>query len=187
MSYDVPEIEPEELVAGETWRWNKILADYPASTWTLSYVFLLQSGTTSFTITTSSDGDTHVISVVAATTAAYTAGDYYWQAYVTDGTNKYLADRGAMTVLPDFGSETSDPRTHERIVLDALEACIENRATDDVLEMTMPNGKSLKVMSWDELIKARKYYRRLVSAQERSVDDPNSDRHIKYTFTEVSG
>lgn len=37
MSVTVPTTEPESVVAGDTWTWKRLLADYPAGTYTLKY------------------------------------------------------------------------------------------------------------------------------------------------------
>ncbi len=53
------------------------LADYPASKWTLTYYLRKDGATataTSFSAT--ADGDTHLVTIAAATTAGYAAGVY---------------------------------------------------------------------------------------------------------------
>ena len=68
--------EPEKLTAGVTWKWKKAnLANYPASKWTLTY-YLRKDGATATSFSATADGDTHLVTVAAATTAAYAAGVY---------------------------------------------------------------------------------------------------------------
>ncbi len=68
---EIPETEPTRVAAGETWRWDRNITDYPASLWTLTYSFLLQSGSTRFDVVATQDGDTHQVHVPASTTAAH--------------------------------------------------------------------------------------------------------------------
>lgn len=134
MAYDIPTSEPTAARAGDTWQWTRTLADWPASVWTLSYTLI--NAAAKITLTATADGDTHDIDVPPATTAAYTAGRYDWTAQVTDGTNKYPVGSGAMDVLPDItAASTHDSRSHARVMLDAIEALLENRATTGDLDV----------------------------------------------------
>jgi len=154
---NLPDTEPSSLVAGESWKWTKSLSDYPADTWTLNYYFLLSTGTTTFNITAAADGTDYLIDVAPATTAAYTPGSYKWQAFVDDGTDKFKVCCGDMEVLPDFSSDTSDPRSDVEIILDAINAMLKGKANRDQME-TEVNGKKIKRYSWEELREMRKYF-----------------------------
>ena len=68
--------EPEKLTSGVTWKWNKTLSDYPANeSWYLVY-YLRKNGATATSCSATADGDTHLVTVAAATTAGYAAGVY---------------------------------------------------------------------------------------------------------------
>jgi len=168
MTATVPTTEPDALRAGMTWAWTRELTDYPAGTWTLTYWFkqLAASGA-KFSAVATASGSTHSVSVAAATTAAYTAGEYSWVAVVASGAEVYEVDRGTLTLLPKYNADAAlDDRSHARVVLDAIEAVIENRATLDQQEYTIGN-RSLKRMSVDELMKFRDKYRAEVYAEEQ--------------------
>ena len=51
------------------------LADYPASKWTLTY-YLRKDGAAATSFSATADGDTHLVTIAAATTAGYAAGVY---------------------------------------------------------------------------------------------------------------
>jgi len=102
----IPTSEPPFLTAGDTWTWTRSFPDYPASSgWELSYA--LTSSTAQVAITASASGDDHLVSVAAAITAAYTAGDYSWQAYVTLDAERYMVDSGRVTVRPNLAAASS--------------------------------------------------------------------------------
>ena len=62
-------------------KWKRSIDDYKASDgWTLKYSFRGTAGT--IDITSSADGDEHLISLSPTTTAAYDAGMYDVQGYV---------------------------------------------------------------------------------------------------------
>ena len=135
MAHQIPETEPTALSAGSTWTWRRAdLSDYPASVWTLSYRF--KNATAAFDVTASADGDAFLIEVAPATTAAFAAGRYDWRAFVTDGTDVHEVDAGVFEVTPNFQTaEVYDGRTLSRRLLDAVNAILEQRATDGDIDL----------------------------------------------------
>ena len=83
----IPTTEPSSIKAGMTVKWKRTLSDYPATLWTLTYV-LFKAGT-QIKFNASADGTDHSVTLAKATTAAYTAGNYTWQAYVDDGSERF--------------------------------------------------------------------------------------------------
>lgn len=123
MAADVPTTEPRYLTAGDTWTWKITLSDYPAGDgWTLTYA--VASSSALITITSSADGDDHLVEVAAATTADYSAGDYEWQSYATSGAERYSISQGKLTVRPNLAAASSgyDTRSAAKKALDAVEA-----------------------------------------------------------------
>lgn len=168
MTASIPTTEPTELRAGDTWRWTRSLANYPASSgWTLKYRY--KNATGGFEIVASASGADFSVSIAAATTAAYTAGTYAWTAWVEGGSSeKYTVDGGVCTVKADYraaaASTPLDDRTHARKVLDAIESVIEGRASKDQ-ERYMIAGRELWRTPIPILLKLRQTYRAEVKAQ----------------------
>ena len=109
--------EPEKVTAGVTWKWEKTFSDYPASEWTLTY-YLRKNGATA-------DGDTHLVTVAAATTAAYASGIYDFIGWAIKGTEKYEVFNASIEVLPNpTNASAYDPRSHARKVMELIEAAI---------------------------------------------------------------
>lgn len=150
-----PTIEPTEIRAGDTITWKKTLADYPAPTNVLSYRLI--NGAHTVDITAAADGTDHLVTITAATSAAYTAGDYEWFSFATAGTVRTTLGRGTITILPDPATAI-DFRSHAKKVLDAIEAAIEGRATRTDLEYSIA-GRSIRSMTHAELITARAFYK----------------------------
>ncbi len=123
--------EPEKLTSGVTWKWKKTVSDYPASEWTLTY-YLRKDGATATSFSAAADGDTHLVTVAAATTAGYAAGVYDIIGVVVKAAEKYVVFDGIFEVLTNPATAGAyDPRTHARRVLDLIEAAMEGR---------IPNG-----------------------------------------------
>ena len=65
--------EPEKLTSRSHMEMEKNISDYPASEWTLTY-YLRKDGATATSFSATADGDTHLVTVAAATTSGYAAG-----------------------------------------------------------------------------------------------------------------
>ena len=141
-----PQREPFSLVIADRWTWKKDeLTDYPSSAYTLKYSFRLDgAGSTEIQITASANGTAFKIEVGASTTTSYTAGNYQWQSYLTRNSDneRVTIDSGYIEIRPNRDLATTDPRSHFKIVLDNIEAVIEERATKDQ-EAYSINGRSL--------------------------------------------
>lgn len=177
---------PNQLRAGDTWKWTATLSDYPATTWTLTYYLVRQSIAT-ISFAASADGADHAVSVAAADTAAYTPGVYKYQAVVDDGTDHYQVEAGTVELLANFASGASsiDARSHARKVLDAVEALIEGTASKDQQEIT-EGGVTLKRRSVEDLLSLRDRYRAEVAAElrrERAERGLGTAKTIKVRFT----
>jgi len=164
---DTPTIEPSSVNAGDTWRWTRSLADYPASAgWALSYTLINASA--KITVNASASGDDHAVTVAAATTAGYAAGTYDWRARVSKAGEVYTVGEGRLTVRNAFSAATFDARTHARKTLDAIEAVIEGRASSAVAEYTIA-GRSLKHIPVADLLALRDKYRAEVLREDAAA------------------
>ncbi len=127
MAATIPTDEPTRLRAGDTWKWTRTLADYPAGTWVLKYRFKNAAG--GFEIVASASGTDHAVTVAAATTGAYVAGSYQWMAWVESGSEKFTIDTGSAEVEADYRSGTAttalDDRSHARKMVDQIETWLE--------------------------------------------------------------
>ncbi|MDP7442150.1 MAG: hypothetical protein QGI37_10410, partial [Verrucomicrobiota bacterium] len=71
------------------------------------------------------DGDTHLVTIAAATTAAYASGIYDFVGWAIKGTEKYEVFNASIEVLPNpTNSSAYDPRSHARKVTELIEAAI---------------------------------------------------------------
>jgi hypothetical protein len=167
MTIEIPTNEPLKIVAGDYVQWKRELSDFPADDgWVLTYTLL--NATTKITITAAADGADHLVTLAIATTAAYTAGEYTWQAYATKAatSQRYKVDEGTMEVEANFAAlSTLDARTHVKKVLDAIEAVIENRATLDQEEYSI-QGRSLRRTPMEDLLTLHKRYKRLYAEEQ---------------------
>lgn len=164
---DIPTLEPTTANAGDTWRWNRTLADYPASAgWALSYTLI--NAAAKITINAAASGDDHAVTVSAATTAGYAAGSYDWRARVSKAGEVYTVGEGRITVRNAFAGATFDARSHARKTLEAIEATIEGRASSATLEYEIA-GRRMKYIPAAELLKLRDKYRGEVAREDAAT------------------
>lgn len=187
MSYQVPIIEPKTITLGDLASWRRVLGDYPASTWTLTYYLRNSTSGDAETITAGSDGDDHLISVAAATTATWAAGTYYWKAIVSSGLERYTVDEGTFIIESNPAvTTTDDSRTDAKIILDALIAAFKDRASRPEKQYGIAAaGRNFTFHTLEEWQKAIAYWSNVVKSEEDAVlaaKGKNTGRRILIKF-----
>lgn len=164
-SANYPSQEPETLVIGDRWVWQRpdLVTDYPTDQYALTYEFHCDSGgggSHQFTITATETTLAYVVEVASTVTDDYTAHQYKWYAFITrtSDSERVAVDDGMTTLVANYADTNADLRTHAKKVLDAVQAVIENRATIDQSSFSIA-GRSLSRMSIDELFLVRDRYR----------------------------
>jgi len=165
-STNYPGNVPDTLTVGDRWAWKRedIVTDYIPTSYTLSYSFrLLASAATEIQLGSSQITESttaYIVEVPSSTTAGYTKGDYEYQEYIsrTSDSERIITARGYVTLKPNLDADSSDPRSHARIVFDALEAMLESRASIDQSSMSIA-GRSLSRMTPEEIRDWYEYYR----------------------------
>ena len=163
MTVEIPTSEPDVIIAGDTLKFTKDLPDYlPADSWVLTYALVKYGTQIKITATDNGDG-THLVNVAIVTTGAYAVGDYQWHAYVTKSGERYTVGKGRVKIKTDFAGQASgfDGRSHAQVMLDAIEARLQGRATDNQLDIisTALEGRSITRETTAELIKLRSFYK----------------------------
>ena len=170
---EYPTQEPYELIIGDRWVWKREdLHDlYTVGSYTLTYYFDSDTGggsSNSFNIAATGVTDTYFVEVGSSTTANYTADDYIWNAFITrdSDSERVLVDSGKLTIKANFAATTVDQRSHNKKVLDALKALMENKATIDQSSMSIA-GRSLSRLTPEELRDWIKDYEGRVKEKKR--------------------
>ena len=190
MAATVPKIEPYEVFAGDTFRWDKTLDNYtPADSWALTYSFRSNTGT-GFNITgaANSGNSGWEITVAAATSASYTTGDYECQAYVTKGSERFVVDNGRTVINRNLNAltvgATTDLRTHAKLMLSKIQSVLEGRVDADIENYSI-GGRSINKIPVNELVSILHTYEEKLDKEERKARLANkhgSGRLIKARF-----
>jgi hypothetical protein len=181
--------EPEKLTAGVTWKWKKTISDYPASEWALTY-YLRKDGASATSFSAAADGDSYLVTVAAATTAAYASGIYDFIGWVIKGTEKYEVFNSMIEVLPNpTNTSAYDPRSHARRVMELLEAAMEGRVPNG-MESYSIGGRSINKIPLSQLRELWEKYKQDVVMEEqaeRLVNGRRSGKNIGVRFNRPSG
>jgi hypothetical protein len=187
--------EPISITQGEQIEWSKSFADYPADEWTLSYRF--RGPATGFNVNATADGLDFTITLTATNSLTMDAGKWKWQAWATniaDTAIKLMILNGELLAEQGFASdETGDieTRSPNKILLDAIDAALQSRATADQLEfeVSTPAGSTrIKRAPIVDLIAARKMYAAIVARENTQARLRNGGKFgvaVKARFTET--
>lgn len=163
MAANIPTSEPTSLLAGDTAKWLKSIADYPATDgWSLSYV--LVSAAQRITFTATANGSDYLVNASAATTAAWVAGSYAWRAQVSKSGEVFTVASGTIDVMPAFASAI-DSRSHARKTLANIEAYMENAGNLSAASYEIA-GRKLQRIPLPELMALRDKYKGEVARED---------------------
>ena len=128
-----------------------------------------------------SESSAWLFQVSSVTSAAFVAGFYHWQleAVRTSDSERLVVERGTFTAIADLDINGADPRTHAEIMVDKIQAVLENRADSDVDDYSIA-GRSLTKMKVKDLLYWRDYYRAEVLKEKRQ-ELINRGKRVKST------
>jgi hypothetical protein len=156
---------PTQITAGDTIALQISLSDYPASaSWVLHYTFI--NTLNKYTVDGTASGADHLINITAATSAAYVAGKYSWQGYVTKAAERYTIGNGTIDILPNLAAASGgyDNRSHVKKTLDALESWLETK-NPAVAEYEIA-GRRMKYIPITDLLRLRDRYKMELRSEE---------------------
>ena len=173
---NAPTEVPKEIVVGDfvLFKNTTLGTDYDNSTHTLRFVAKsLNTTNTEISATASASEDDYLFTLGVNTTQTYTSGDYRYQLEILRNSDnaRRVVETGELKIIGDL-DEIADPRSHAEVMLDKIEAVIENRADGDLSSYSIA-GRSITKMSPEELRAHRDYYRREAKAEQRKRDIKN--------------
>lgn len=178
---------PREITAGDHLNQVIALPGYPAPLWQL--FITLHNATEVITLESAADDAAHAIAKPAATTALWAPGRYDWTAYVTGPDDaRVTLGTGVLKILADPATAGArDGRSHARRMLDAIEAALEGRATQQQLDIlrTAHGDRNLE-QDVAKLTALRGTYAREVRQEERAAALARGERlpsTLKVRFT----
>lgn len=187
---DIPDIEPKSFIAGDTVKWTKSLAAYPADeSWVLTYEF--RGIASRQTVTCTASGADHLATISASASAAFLPGEYQVTARASKAGDVYTAWRGRITVEqnPSVGTSGVDTRTTAKKLLDAVEHALEGVATREEKSYSISpaggTGRQIEFCSIDVLLAARSRLQAEVRREqqaERIAQGRRSGTTVRFHF-----
>lgn len=169
---------PNFIFAGDTVVFKISGEDYSAALYTYNLILLNTSN--QVIITGTNDSGDHLVNIPSTTTANYVPGKYNWTSYFTDGTDRYRGQSGTLEIRPDYSVQTTgyDARSFAQKIVDALEAAITNRATNEQLTLISQSCTDLNVSFKADVYAEYQRWKELLK-QELDAEKVASGRKIK--------
>lgn len=169
MSATLPTREPTKVLQNTTEKWTKDLPAYlPADGWALRYYLATAADEATVEATDNGDGR-FLVTLSQAVTLGMDVGVWTWDAIVSKDGEAFRVGTGTLEVEETITGAGSgvERRTLARRTLAAIEAVLLGRASETDLSYQIA-GRSLAKFGHDELIRARRYWRREVEREERA-------------------
>jgi hypothetical protein len=158
MALNPATLEPRELVAGDSISFRRVLADYPAGDgWALEYEL---SGPVNFEFTSAADGNAHLCTVAAATTAEWIPGEYLLCGFAVNASAAERVEiyRAQFVVTPNVAAGQAAAQTHAQKMILLIEAVQLGKAGHDILESDI-EGSRIKRLTPRELREEYAYWK----------------------------
>jgi hypothetical protein len=184
--------EPTQIIAGDSASWTITTENsdfYASNGFVLSYSLRGTAG--SYNVTSSADGDDHLIEIPAATSALWENGTYEYQAVVTKAatSERYTIKTGEIKVVVDLASiplqggvdTRHDGRSYAKKILDAIDATMLGKVTDDAQTMQSA-GTMIIYMSATQLMDARGQYEAIYNSEEdqKKIDKGDYPNNVHF-------
>lgn len=164
--------EPQQITAGDTIVWYRVVSDFPASEgWTLNYVL---RGPTTIKLTAATfQTANYVVEVADTVTADWKPGLYSMQAYVSDGTDRFTVQTWfpKLTIKPNpanFVEGSASNLTFAQATLVAVETALLALASRKVSSASV-NGQSYSIQDVTKLVALRNRMREEVQSEQDAI------------------
>jgi hypothetical protein len=164
---------PGQLSAGDSITWQDGTAHdnlgnaLTSASWTLNYYI---RGTQNLDLTASANGPGWQTTISAAQSATLSPGTFYWQAAVSNGSQRITLGTGQITITANLATAagTFDGRTPSEIALDAINAEINARLTGGMAEEYTIGNRSLKKTPMKDLLEMQARYKTIVARDRQA-------------------
>ncbi len=168
-------------VAGDTLEFSFSFSDYPASGDWVATVHL-RSGANKFSQALTSSGDSHVGTVLPATTAEYPPGIYDMTVTVTDGTERHVAHEQQLVIKPDPAAASialTALETELAAVNTAITAVLAGEGVQAYTIQTQAGSRNVQRMSLESLRDHRRYLEGKIDGERAAMGAEPKNRTWK--------
>jgi len=163
-------LEPRTIYAGTRVEWTSNLGDYTLGNG-YGYTYDFRSAADAFRFSGSpTAGNTLEITLLAATTAAYTADTYNWYLFATLAGERYFVRTGIMVVKPDIVAvSASDQRTDAQINMEAIMVLIKGESSQNVAAYSI-SGRNITKESKESLRREWRAWKNIWDAEQDQIN-----------------
>lgn len=153
---------PAQIRAGDTVKWrddagrDNLGNEITSVSWTLTYYLRTNTASEGATVVGVAYGQGWENTIAAATSGAFDAGQWYWQAIATAGAEKVTLGAGQLEVLPALNYSGTpgafDGRSQAQKDLDAVQAAIRTMISGGAVQEYTIGNRRLKKMEMTDLL-----------------------------------
>jgi len=163
---------PEKIISGFSYEFALDLPAYPPGEGWSVFLAIRLPGADAQKIEAVHNGSVYVFTISPSVSGALPGGIAAWQCSAERSDNeRTLVDNGRMEIAPDLMNNETDPRSKAEIMIDAIDAVLQDRATDGQAEI-MYKERQLKYMSVNELLRLRSYF---IDLLPEAQNEPNCE------------
>lgn len=153
---------PAQIRAGDTVKWRDDAArdnlgnPIDSGSWTLTYYLRTNTASEGATVVGVPFGQGWELTIAAATSAGFDAGQWFWQAVATSGSDSVTLGAGQLEVLPalNYSGQPAafDGRTQAQKDLDAVQAAVRAMVAGGAVAEYSIGSRRLKKMEMADLL-----------------------------------
>ncbi len=148
---------PARITSGDSLSWlddptiDNLRNKLSPPDWTLSYSFV---GAVKLELTAIQEGSRWKTSMTTAQSLTLSAGDYYWQAYATNGSDRVNVGAGKLAVLPNLHASQpgDDMRSQTKKDLDAVQLAMRKIISGGAVARYTIGHRQVEKMAMSDLL-----------------------------------
>lgn len=179
------DITEQILYPGDSFEWEESNSDYDSATYTIKY-YLQKTDETPKEIASEDSSGVHLFTKSAELTEQFESGVYKYQKKAIHKTTlavKTIAS-GTVEILKTLASG-NDSRSFNQIILDALKATLQGRATREQHSMQI-SGRAIQYLTPMELRTEIEIYESKVESENRIANGESGIPAVRIEFGAIS-
>ncbi len=149
--------------------------------WTLSYSFI---GAVKLELTAIQEGSRWKTSMTTTQSSSLSAGDYYWQAYATNGSDRVNIGSGKLSVMPNLHAAKAgdDMRSQTKKDLDAVQSAMRAMISGGAVAKYAIGHRQVEKMAMSDLLILESRLKILLKREEGSGNGQGSPNNTLVRF-----
>lgn len=150
-------------------------------TWTLSYAI---RGAAVLTLTATQSGSGWTTTMTKTQSATLTPGNYYWQAYATNGSSRVTIGSGKLVVKPNLSIQPAgfDGRSQVEIDLAAVQAAMRAIISGGAVQKYVIANRQIEKMAMADLITLESQLKYAVKLEQKAEAIKNGQGNPHNSF-----